>query len=183
MFGEYIPLGPMLKWLGDMFGLSGATPGDEAKCFEVNGARLAPNICFESVMSRFVSGQVRALAKRGQSPDVLVNLTNDAWFRGSSILDHHLSCSILCAVENRRPMLVAANSGISAEIDGSGRVLQKTDRFAVAGIWARPLADGRSGLVQSAGYPLGWFCVFSIIVAFCSRVLPATTWNPPSRSK
>ncbi len=52
------------------------------------------------------------------SPDVLVNLTNDGWFWGSSILDLQLDCAVLRAVELRRPFLVAANTGFSAWIDG-----------------------------------------------------------------
>jgi apolipoprotein N-acyltransferase len=158
MFGEYIPLGAWLAWLGDAFGFSSADAGREPRCFFVHGARVAPNICFESMMARVISHAVRRLTSQGSSPDLLINVTNDSWFRGSSILDHHLACSIVAAVENRRPMLVAANSGISAEIDGCGRVLQRLERFEEAGIWARPRRDSRLGLVQIAGYPLAWFC-------------------------
>lgn len=165
MFGEYIPLGPLLQWLRDLFGLGGLGVGDGPKCFRVAGSGIAPNICFESMMPRLIRWQVACLAKEGSKPDVLVNVSNDSWFRGSAILDHHLACTILCAVENRRPILVAANTGLSADIDGSGRLLQVSDRFAVAGLWAEPRADGRWGLVQSAGYPLGWLCLLMTLWA------------------
>jgi apolipoprotein N-acyltransferase len=148
-----------------MFGLSGATAGDGPRCFSVDGVNVAPNICFESMMPRVISRQVRQLAARGCPPDVLVNVTNDSWFRGSALLEHHLACSVLCAVENRLPMLVAANSGISAAIDGCGRIVQSTQKFAVDGIWARPKADSRRGLVQVAGYPLGWICLLGVGLA------------------
>lgn len=173
MFGEYIPLGPLLKFVADAFGIMSATPGTKVKCFEVAGAKLAPNICFESMLPELVSWQVRQLVKSGDAPDVLINVTNDSWFWGSSMLDHHIAASILCAVENRRPLLVAANTGLTAEIDGAGRVKQVTQRMEKAILLAQPHRDNRSGLVQQAGYPLAWLCC-----ALCAAALMTTV---PSR--
>ncbi len=171
MFGEYIPLGPVLQFLADAFQMGSIQTGKDVKCVEVAGAMVAPNICFESMLPEFVSWQLRKLAAKDQAPDVLINLTNDSWFWGSSILDHHLACSIFCAVENRRPLLVAANTGLSAEIDGSGRVLQVTQRMAKATLLAEPHADGRSGLVQVLGYPCAWFCCLLTSVALLGSVV------------
>lgn len=168
MFGEYIPLGPLLQWLRDLVGLAGMDAGKEVKSFAVGDVRVAPNICFESMMPRVVNGQVRELVSRDESPDVLVNITNDSWFRGSTMLDHHLACSILCAVENRRPMLVAANTGLSAHIDGCGRVQQCSQRLAAQTLLAEPQADGRWGLVQFAGCPLSWICAVMTFAAACA---------------
>ena len=50
---------------------------------------------------------------------------NDGWFWGSSILDLHLLCSTFRAIENRLPLLIAANTGISAWIDQDGRIVKK----------------------------------------------------------
>lgn len=159
MFGEYIPLRPILSWLGELFSFAGAHPGIEPKSFQVQAASVSPNICFESMMPRLIRWQVSQLRSRNQPPDLLVNLTNDSWFRGTIMLDHHLASSILCSVENRLPVLVAANTGLSAEIDGSGRLLQKLERFEAGSLLAQPKKDGRWGLVQSAGYPLSWLCL------------------------
>ncbi len=52
-----------------------------------------------------------------------MNLTNDGWFWGSSELDLHLMCGVFRAVECRKPMAIAANTGFSAVIDGDGRIL------------------------------------------------------------
>ena len=54
---------------------------------------------------------------------MLVNLTNDGWFWGSSELDLHLMCGVFRAVECRKPMVIAANTGFSAVIDADGRIL------------------------------------------------------------
>lgn len=164
MFGEYIPLGAALKWLGDSFGLSGLHAGQTAESFQLPQSagsktfRVAPNICFESTVPQLISWQVRTLSRRGEAPDVLVNLTNDSWFRGSSILDHHLASTILSAVETRRPVLVAANTGLTAHIDGAGRVQRVTERLEAGAILAEVTTDGRRGLVQWLGYPLAWLC-------------------------
>lgn len=64
----------------------------------------------------------------GRRPDVMLNLTNDGWFWGSSILDLHLRSNILRAVEFRRPNLVAANTGISGWIGPSGRLNGKVEK-------------------------------------------------------
>jgi apolipoprotein N-acyltransferase len=165
MFGEYIPLGPVLQFLADAFQVGSIQPGKDVKCFDIAGAKVSPNICFESMLPELVSWQVRKLIAEDRAPDVLINVTNDSWFWGSSILDHHLACSIFCAVENRRPFLVAANTGLSAEIDGSGRVLQVSQRLTKAALIAEPRADGRSGLVQAAGYPLAWLCCLVVVAS------------------
>ena len=57
--------------------------------------------------------QIDVLRQKATSPDVLVNLTNDGWFWGSSELEMHLACGVFRAVECRKPLLIAANTGIS----------------------------------------------------------------------
>ncbi len=68
------------------------------------------------------------LRAAGAEPDVLVNLTNDGWFWGSSELDLHLMCGIFRAVECRKPLVIAANTGFSAVLDADGRVLRQGRR-------------------------------------------------------
>lgn len=165
VFGEYIPLRPVLGWLETWFSFAGTQPGSQPKAIQVADVHLAPNICFESMVPSLIRWQIQQLKRQGKDPEVLVNLTNDSWFKGTSMLDHHLASSILCSVENRRPMLVAANTGITAEIDGSGRLLQSTPRFAAQAILAQPRRDGRWSMVQSFGYPLSWLCAAATVLA------------------
>ncbi|MFO0941205.1 MAG: apolipoprotein N-acyltransferase [Pirellulales bacterium] len=159
MFGEYIPWRPVLGWLENLFGFAGAEPGEQPKSFLIKNVRISPNICFETMVPRLIQSQVKQLTSDGQAPDLLVNLTNDSWFKGTSMLDHHLASTILCCVENRRPMVIAANTGLTGEIDGCGRLIQCSQRQTVQAIVAQPQADGRWGLVQSLGYPLAWLCL------------------------
>ncbi len=147
MFGEYVPLGFLLKPLGEAFGLV-CTHGKSPKAFEVKGVQLAPSICFESMLPQVMAWLLRSLKAEGHDPQVLVNVTNDSWFRGSSMLDHHLACEVMTAVELRRPFLIAANTGLTAWIDGSGRIVQQTKRLEPGFIIAEPIADGRFGMTQ-----------------------------------
>lgn len=156
MFGEYIPLRPLFGFLGDAFGFSGATHGRHVQSFELNGVRIAPSICFESMLPQMMAWQMRSLVAIGKSPDILVNITNDSWFRGSSILDHHLACNTLTAIEMRRPMLVAANTGLSAWIEGSGRIRDTTQRLKAGYIIAQCTRDGRFGMTQVWGDLPAW---------------------------
>lgn len=125
VFGEYIPLKDLLPWLSELtpFGAGfGIDAGSEVRLFEYGGWRFSPLICFEDT----VPGLVRRMAAQrdaaGNPCDVLVNLTNDGWFRGSSELDQHLITAAFRCVENRVPMVRSVNGGISAFIDGDGRI-------------------------------------------------------------
>ncbi len=170
MFGEYIPWRPLLGFLGDLFGFVSTDAGNEPKSFEVSGVRLAPSICFESVLPHFLSWQLRVLRGQAKSPDILVNITNDSWFRGSSILDHHLACSVLATIEHRRPILIAANCGLSAWIDGAGRLQAVSPRLVHHVILATPHRDSRWGLYQWLGDTPAWLCaVISIAAIVATR--------------
>jgi apolipoprotein N-acyltransferase len=166
MFGEYIPFGRWLPIIYRWLGLSPLDAGGEARAFTHPKGVIAPSICFENMLPHLVQRIVRQLSDQGESPDVLINVTNDSWFRGSAILDHHLACATLAAVENRRPMLVAANTGLSAWIDGSGRRQAIGPRGEAMVLWAEPWHDGRGGLWQSWGdWPLRLISLVVLMLA------------------
>lgn len=142
MFGEYMPFVEYLPWLQYLTPLTGsATSGERFAAFDVGKRRIAPSICYESVLSHVIRGQVNQLAAEGREPDILINLTNNGWFWGSSELDLHLICGVFRAVECRKPLLVAANTGFSAWIDSDGRIQQQGPRRAKGFILAEPRLD------------------------------------------
>jgi apolipoprotein N-acyltransferase len=180
MFGEYIPF---FDWFPFLYRLTpmpgGLTPGKQAEVlhlsrketttyqiagFEpqtrtsIGNYRLAPNICFESTVPHLVRKQVAQLRARGEEPDILVNVTNDGWFWGSGILDLHLRCSIFRAVELRKPMLIAANTGFSGQIDGNGVVQQLGPRRQPDVLYVEVRRDGRTSLYSQTGDVFGWAC-------------------------
>jgi len=163
MFGEYIPFANWLPFLYSLTPLSGGIePGsgpialwlDSTYCF-------APDICYETAIPHVIRRQVSKLDAQNEHPTALVNLTNDAWFWGSSELQMHLACDVFRAVETRLPLVIAANGGISAWIDRDGRIREQLPRQQPGFI----LADVESAYVHSWYVELGdWFSGVCLVV-------------------
>ncbi len=172
MFGEYIPLAhwfPALYRLTPLTG--GIEPGRQPAGLEVEGVVYAANICYETVLPHVIRRQVAELARLGKKPDVLVNLTNDAWFWGSSELDMHLACGVLRAVEMRTPLVIAANGGLSAAIDFRGEVRQVSRRLAPEVL----LVDVELGTNESLYLATGdWFALGCLL---CCTFLAQAGWR------
>jgi apolipoprotein N-acyltransferase len=125
IFGEYIPLKDLFPWLSNLtpFGAGfGIDAGQQPQLFEYGKWRFVPLICFEDTVPSLVRHMAAQRDASGNTGDLLVNLTNDGWFHGSSELDQHLITATFRCVENRIPMVRAVNGGISAFIDGDGRI-------------------------------------------------------------
>lgn len=123
-FGEYVPLKGLLGFLNRLVPAAGDfATGDRMAPMGLREASAGILICFEAIFPEIS----RAMVLEGA--DVLVNLTNDAWFGVSSAPHQHLSMSVFRAVENRRPLIRAANTGISAIIDSRGRIRHRTELF------------------------------------------------------
>jgi apolipoprotein N-acyltransferase len=164
MFGEYIPFGEWLPWLYRITPIGmGLSRGDGPRVFEAAGVTFAPNICFESTIPHLVRRQLAELRRRGTPADVIVNVSNDGWFWGSSILDLHFRSNILRAVENRRPLVVAANTGISAWIDGNGVVQEQAQRRTSDVLLAAVQAEGRGSPYHTLGDWPAWLCAAACV--------------------
>lgn len=147
MFGEYIPFGDWFPWIYSLTPMAGGLSiGEGPTVFQIAGLRLCPNICFENTVPHLIRGQVAKLSAEGKAPDLLVNDSNDGWFKGSSMLDLHLRCAVFRCVENRKPMLVAANTGFSAWIDGNGVIRAQGPRRQPQAIVVDARPDGRRSL-------------------------------------
>ena len=165
MFGEYVPWADRFPWLQRLTPLGdNLSAGREPAMFTLGRLRIAPNICYETVLSHVIRGQINALAARGEEPNVLVNLTNDGWFWGSSELDMHLACGVFRAVECRKPLLIAANTGFSAWIDGDGRVLRQGKRRAADSLLAEVRLDQRTSWYLVHGDWLAGICLAACMV-------------------
>ena len=122
-FGEYVPLRGFLgKYIKPVAALGEFTEGAmEQPLFELpgKGIKLGAAVCYESIFPYLFSTDVRAGAA------VFVNITNDGWYLDTAAPYQHFIVNIFRAVETRRPVIRAANNGISAVIDPWGRVLAK----------------------------------------------------------
>jgi apolipoprotein N-acyltransferase len=124
-FGEYLPFGETFPSLYEMSPNSGRfSRGTSLDPLPWSGHKLAAMICYEDILPDFVN----QLVAHGD-PDLLVNLTNDAWFGDSTEPWIHLALAKLRAVEHRRYLVRATNSGVSAIVDPVRRVVVQSDPF------------------------------------------------------
>ena len=123
-FGEFVPLG--FRWFVDMMNIPMGDfgRGDRRQPpFEVGGQRVAFNICYEDLFGEEIREAL--LGERGAT--VLANVSNIAWFGRSHALPQHLAIARLRSLETGRPMLRATNTGMTAAIDGAGRVIAQLE--------------------------------------------------------
>jgi apolipoprotein N-acyltransferase len=174
MFGEYIPFGSWLPFLYKLTPMEGGlSPGEGPTTFEVAGLAMSPSICFESTVPHLLRSQLRQLARQGRPADVLVNVTNDGWFWGSGVLDLHFRCGVFRAVENRKPLLVAANTGISTWVDGNGVIRARGPKRRPEVLVASVTADGRHSPYHTLGDWPAWACA-----AACAGLIAASLYRP-----
>jgi apolipoprotein N-acyltransferase len=124
-FGEYTPWKPLLGSVRDYLPLKlrgeEYVEGDDVSPMRSVHARLGASICFESFLSDPIREQVLAGA------EVLVNLTNDSWFDGTSLEERHFFVSGMRAMENGRPYIQSASWGVSGAVDAFGAILAQTN--------------------------------------------------------
>ncbi|MBI5286428.1 MAG: apolipoprotein N-acyltransferase, partial [Deltaproteobacteria bacterium] len=123
-FGEYVPLKRLLPFIHKLVeGIGNFTPGDGPDLLSMDKERFGVLICFEAIFPEIS----RAFVKEGA--DFLINITNDAWFGRTSASYQHIAQAAFRAVENRRFLVRAANTGISGVVDPVGRIKVKSEIF------------------------------------------------------
>jgi apolipoprotein N-acyltransferase len=116
-FGEAVPLSDRVPWLRHVFaGGLGLAAGDREVALTAGRVRAAVLVCYEDMLPE--AGREAAEV----APNLLVNVTNDAWFAGTSESELHLRVATLRAVELRRDMVRAVNFGPTSWVDAAGRV-------------------------------------------------------------
>lgn len=163
-FGEVVPLGDRFPILRRTFSRGGGLiPGDKPVLLATDGVRAGILNCYEDTLSG-ISRRV-ALA----NPNVLVNLTNDAWFGASAEPELHLLEAIPRAIETRRDLVRAVNTGVTAHVDAAGRVVARAAREVptfllvdAALIESTPTLYARFGNV-TWGVPLALFVLFEAL--------------------
>lgn len=124
VFGEYIPFYEHIPWFKKVFPeASHFARGTEVTTFPFRDYRIGPLICYEDIIPSFG----RRIAK--YKPHLLVNVTNDAWFGQTSEPAEHLALSVYRAVELRVDLVRAVNTGISAFVDATGKVGERSKSY------------------------------------------------------
>lgn len=123
-FGEYVPLGRFLPFISRLVTGDGAfAPGTDPSPLHWENLALGMLICYETIFSNLSQERVQAGA------NLLVNISNDAWFGISSAPRQHLHQAVLRAVEQGRFLVRSTNTGITAVIDSRGRRLESGTLF------------------------------------------------------
>lgn len=125
-FGEYVPLKRFLFFLAPLVeNVGDFSPGIVEKPLPAGEINAGILICFESIFPEITRKWVTAGA------NLLVNLTNDAWYGRSSAPWQSMAMSVFRAVESRRCLVRAANTGVSGFVEPTGRVQRSSDIFIV----------------------------------------------------
>ena len=153
-FGEYLPLKRFLPFVDRLVPAAGDfSRGKKPKPITTPNLHLGVLICFEAIFPAIA----RRLAK--EDADLLVNITNDAWFGHTSAPYQHLSMAVFRCVENHLPMARAANTGISAYILPNGEIVSKT------GLFSRVALRGKINLQTRATFYSRYGDIFAILLA------------------
>ncbi len=170
-FGEYVPLRKVFPFLSDIVPIGDFNEGKEHTIFNVTPAnetqayRLALLICFEDTLPYIARDFVRL------GTNILVNITNDAWFLDTAAPFMHLQAAVFRTIENRRSLVRAANTGVSAFIDPLGKIRQTFHNTAGKMTFIEGSAIGRLQISQQntvytkLGDIFTYLCFGGILVA------------------
>ena len=134
-FGEFIPFEKYLRyiyqnWLNIPFTNLSKGKQRSVDLFKIKDLNFAINICYEDVFGNEIASHY----KYRSEPNVLVNISNDAWYGKSIAAEQHLQISQARAIENKRMMIRSTNTGVTAFIGKDGKVLKKLPQFTSGGL-------------------------------------------------
>jgi apolipoprotein N-acyltransferase len=172
-FGEYVPLESLLRGLIAFFDLpmSSFRPGLAGQqSFSAQGLKIHPYICYEVVYPNFVAHTA------GQA-DILLTVSNDAWFGQSIGPLQHLQMAQMRALENGRYMLRSTNNGVTAIIDHRGNISQQLPQFEQGVLIAEVYA--RKGLTPVAQYGTLAPIIFCLLIVISQLLLQRRQSHSP----
>jgi apolipoprotein N-acyltransferase len=165
-FSETFPFGTQeIVYRFSDLRLASMKPGKEFPVWTVAGQGFGVQICFEAIFPEIS----RESARNGAA--FIVNISNDGWFRDSAELDQMLAMARFRAVEIRKPLIRATNTGISAFIDPAGRVGEMIPGKEVEGVLVGrvKLAETWS-LFRAWGGWAGWLAAGALAGALACRI-------------
>ena len=186
-FGEYLPFGdtfPILyQWSPNSGKFSAGTELDPLVMIDRDGQRhkMTTLICYEDILPGFTRQAVNA--SRGES-ELLVNMTNDAWFGDTSEPWEHLALARFRAIEHRRYLVRSTNSGVSAIVDPVGRVLAHSKTFTAERLDAKIHFMRASTIYEALGDSPWWLSSLGVAaMAFIRRKDKNKTLASPDATK
>lgn len=163
-FGEYIPLRALASKISPhVDSVEDFSAGNSSKIFNLNGAKIAPIICFELLDDEVVASAAR-------NSQLLVVQTNSATFGKSAENAQQLAITRIRAIEYGRDILSVSTTGVSAFIDHQGKVDKQTRPYQAAHLFVDPaLINGQTPRDRAGD----WALIGSLIwLLICARVIP-----------
>jgi len=134
-------------------------PGDRYVLLDVKGSRFGVLICYEAIYPDLTRPLVLGGAK------FLVNISNDDWFAERAALTQHLDAALFRAVESRRFLLRATNSGVTAVIDPRGAVIASARPAEAAALTAAIVPIEERTVYSLTGDAFAWGCVLMAAIS------------------
>ncbi len=152
-FGEYIPFAPLLSHVPGMPPIGeGFTRGEGPATLELpDGVKVAPLICYEDIMPELARRFVRE-----KGANLLVNLTNDAWFGNTAAPWEHARLAQLRSIETRRNLVRVTNTGLTTIINPKGEMLQTLPLFSPGVLTAKVEIMGGETIYVKYGDWFAW---------------------------
>jgi apolipoprotein N-acyltransferase len=169
-FGEYVPYKKLFFFAGKLLDDVGdLDPGTRRSVFITGGHSIGTFICYESVFG----DEVRQYARMGA--DVLVNISDDGWYGDTSAAWEHLNMVRMRAIENRRWVLRATNTGVTAAIDPYGRVVASAPRHRRTSVRAGFNYEHDITFYSAHGDLFAYFCALATLGVLGFGLLRRTT--------
>jgi apolipoprotein N-acyltransferase len=156
-FGEYVPLRRYLPFLEPLVvSIGDFTAGTSQAPLSLGAMQLGVLICYESIFPDIARQTV------AQGANLLVNLTNDAWYGRSSAPYQSMAMAVFRAVETKRTLIRAANTGISGAVDPLGRIIGETAIFTEAALIVKAPMLTEATVFSRQGHHFGAACALLI---------------------
>ncbi|OGW32913.1 MAG: apolipoprotein N-acyltransferase [Nitrospirae bacterium GWC2_42_7] len=158
-FGEYVPLKSILFFIDKLVvGIGDYSPGKQYLTAETEFGSFGTLICYEIIFP----GMVRKFYTKGG--DFIVTITNDAWFGKTSGPYQHFNMAVFRAIENRKPVMRAANTGVSGFIDSNGKILAQSSLFKQQTLLNKIKTDSTMTFYTKFGDLFSYLCIVLSVI-------------------
>lgn len=163
-FGEYVPLRNILFFIDKLvYGFGDYYPGNRYLSAVTPFGSFATLICYEIIFP----GMVRKFFSQ-YGGSFIVTITNDAWFGDTHGPYQHFSMAVFRAVENRKPVIRAANAGISGFIDSNGRITETSRLFERTYLLKEVKRDETLTFYTKYGDAFSYLCIIITVALLLS---------------
>ena len=167
-FGEYVPFKRIFFFAGSLLQEAGNfSAGEDRTVFHAGAHTYGTFICYESIFG----DEIRQFPLAGA--DVLVNLSNDGWYGDTSAPWQHINMVRMRAIENRRWVLRATNTGVTASIDPFGRVVAAAPRHVRTAVLVPFGYEHELTFYTRHGDLFAYACALATVAALLWSLLPA----------